>query len=323
MVPVTAGQVGDFATAYASMRWDSANTPKPVRLDVAFYNSSNVLVGTVQNGPTFTPDEFAYIRTQNNGNVIPANTAWVSIRATIPSSVTGDAIRVDAVTVTITDTDPSSTPANWPEYAPKDTTVLNPDPWVPGVTPGTFQNTPTVFAEVECGDDLWEPIYDPLCPALTVPPTPPSIPLGCFDPPASWDRRKVTLPAEHVPLWSEMAPVVTLSTTDAQRNIRLRFYRDPTESLDPNATPCAWDEDLVISYIPAQGVMIIDAAAEEVWVETVTGQRRRADSLIYTTEGKPFEWPVLACGDQHIITLDTPVGVTPPVIDLTLIPRTI
>ena len=52
------------------------------------------------------------------------------------------------------------------------------DPWVPGVSGGSI--TTGGFRETECGEDTWEPIYDPLCPPLVNPPSPPSIPLGCF-----------------------------------------------------------------------------------------------------------------------------------------------
>jgi hypothetical protein len=407
---------------------------------------------------------------------------------------------------------------------------LTADPWAPGVVGGTVETTATPYVEVPCGDDTWEPIYDPMCAALITPPAPPSVPLGCLDLPAEtettitnhainpsvetnsthwtsdaqwtgartaaadaakgayeyratvatlptvvtnwmiqwhtttkiaatpgqlvgirvrlrtkpgtvrtvelrlrswaggvagpntgfatntvtvteewdeftvsgilpagadsfggyagpatpgqwaatnwisgdglqvwkdvdpgpdsyfdgdtpdefesnyetvytwtgtahastteavtvtqgWERRKVVLPAASVPVWDSLAPVVALYAPEEARNVRLRFYRDPEGDLDPTASPCAFDSDLLISYIPAEGTLIIDSASEEVWVETVSGQRRRADTLVFTTEGKPFDWPVLTCGYQHLITLDTPSGSTAPYIDLSVVPK--
>jgi hypothetical protein len=73
-----------------------------------------------------------------------------------------------------------------------DPTVV--DPWVPGAPVGTHSTAPEPFAEVECGEDTWEPLFDPLYPALVVPPAPPSVPLGQFTPPSTWDRWKVGIP---------------------------------------------------------------------------------------------------------------------------------
>lgn len=138
-----------------------------------------------------------------------------------------------------------------------------------------------------------------------------------------WDRHTIVIPAGNVPLWGTVSPVVTLYAPEIVRAVRVRFYEDPLESLDPDTAPCAFNADLVVSYIPAEGTLIFDAAAEQVWVETVTGERRRADSLIFTTDGKPFEWPILSCGHQHVLTVDTPAGSVPPYLDLGLVPRVV
>lgn len=402
------------------------------------------------------------------------------------------------------------------------------DPWVPGVTPGVAETIPTDWWEVVCGEDTWEPIYDPLCPALVTPPAPPAVPIGCYEPPEgvditkvnpatnpsvetnatnwsthanwtgartadadapkggfvyratvntaitgstqwalqahtasripatagqtvglrirarvapgltrtiqwrlrdyaggtagpvggfaiytatlteewqefvvsgvlpvgadgfailaspfvttewvvgdwvefdamqpwydedpgedsyfdgdtadddvwtyswtgtahgstseatglgpAWDRRVATIPEENVPLWGTVVPVLTLYAEEETRSVRVRLYADPEGTFDPDTEPCAYHTDLVISYIPAGGRLVFDAAAEEVWVETSIGQRRRADSLVFSTEGEPFEWPALSCGYQHVATVDVPFNTVPPVVDLALIPRAV
>jgi hypothetical protein len=196
------------------------------------------------------------------------------------------------------------------------------NPWAATATAGTISATST-FAEVDCGVDLWDPIYDPLCAAVVEPPAPPSLPLGCFDPPASWTRRIVVIPAENVPVWDMMVPVLTVHAPTEQRNVRIRIYDDPTESLDPTASPCLWSADLVIGYIPAGGTLTIDGSREEVWVETVAGQVRRADTLVFATDGTPFRWPVMTCGAQQQVTLDVEDSVNLPIISLSLVPQVV
>lgn len=198
---------------------------------------------------------------------------------------------------------------------------LDPDienPWAPGVAVGDFSTSSTTFTEVNCGDNLWDPIYDPLCAALIVPPSPPSIPLGCYDPPASWDRWQITVPAVNIPTWGEVVPIMEFSASTVVRNTRVRFYRDPDGTFDPGDFPCDFIGDAVISYIPASGSIIFDGVNKEIAVITASGQRRRADSLVFRTDGKPFQWPALTCGYQHILTIDTEVGGDLPVLDMSL-----
>lgn len=198
------------------------------------------------------------------------------------------------------------------------------DPWASEAVPGAYDTDSVDFDEVDCGVDTWEPIYDPLCPALVVPPTPPSIPLGCSDLPETWARWSLTIPAANMPRWGTVVPVFTLWSTLSLRNMRLRIYSDPTESLDVNNNPCAFSYDIVVSYLPALSTMTIDGVSQSVWVETNTGQKRRADSLVFTTDSKPIEWPVLSCGTQHLLTLDLrgefPVA---PIVDLSFVHRVV
>lgn len=200
-----------------------------------------------------------------------------------------------------------------------DPTVSN--PWVPGVIPGTYSTSPTSFVEVACGDDTWQPIFDPLCPALIAPPPPPSVPLGCYEPETTWYRRKITIPAENIPLWGQVVPTLTAFAPAEIRNLRVRFYPDPSGTNDPDSNPCSFQGDIVFSYIPPGGTLIFDGVKEQVFIITSTGHRRRADSLAFRTDGRPFTWPTLSCGYGHIMTFDLPVGETLPYVDLALTAR--
>lgn len=196
------------------------------------------------------------------------------------------------------------------------------DPWVPATISGAGIPLPQPLDEEECGQDTWEPLFDPLCPALVAPPAPPSVPLGCWEPPAAWDRYQIDIPAPLVPLWQEVVPTVTLHAPDEEvRNVRLRFYADPLGTFDPSDNPCDYTGDVVVSYIPAGATMVLDGALQQVRVTTALGHVRRADSLVFATDGTPFVWPHLTCGYGHILTIDVDAAGAVPVVDLALTPR--
>src|ERR1044072_4534225 len=196
------------------------------------------------------------------------------------------------------------------------------DPWVPGVPNGTISG-PSGYTDVECGTDQWAPIFDPECPALIVPPPPPSIPLGCWEAPESWDRKPVTIPAEVVPLWGQVVPIVPFFASSEMRNVRVRFYEDPDETATPDDNPCDFIGDFVLSYIPAGGTMILDGTTEDVYVITSSGFKRRPHSLVFRTDDTPFEWPSLTGGQGYILVLDVADGGTFPVVDLSLTSRAV
>lgn len=174
----------------------------------------------------------------------------------------------------------------------------------------------------DCAEPLYAPLYDPRCPALLPPPGPPDVPLGCYERPASWRRRSFKIPADVVPLWSSMVPVLQLATgTQEVRTTRLRFYADPDLPGDPGLDPCGFCGDLIVSYIPPNSVLTFDAAAEVVAVTQPGGLTRRADTLVYGSDGKPFAWPDLSCGFGYVVTVDNPLNGPMPAVDLTLMPR--
>lgn len=179
-----------------------------------------------------------------------------------------------------------------------------------------------VFTDVDCEVPLWGPLYDPLCPVLIAPPAPVDISLSCVDIPSNWQRRQVVIPDAAVPLWSDVVPVVSFRATKGDlRTIRLRFYSDPNETGNPSADPCSYCGDLLVTYIPYQGTLVIDGVTETVYVDMPGGERRRADSLVVGTDGKPFTWPALTCGSQYVMTLDAPRTQVAPVVDLSLVAR--
>lgn len=199
-------------------------------------------------------------------------------------------------------------------------------PWVGGVEPeGAMIDLNGYIADDdECAVPEYQPIYDPLCPAVIPPPTAPSVALGCYVPPKNWRRRQFTIPKQFVPLWGEVTPKVEVHAREADvRNLRLRFYADPFVEGDVADDPCAFCGDLVVSYVPKDHTLVLDGSEQSVYVISPGGGRRRADSLVFKTDGTPFEWPALTCGFGYVVTVDLPQTQVPPVVDLSLFARAV
>lgn len=200
------------------------------------------------------------------------------------------------------------------------------NPWVPSVIPAdwAYAEAAEAVEDVDCSTTRYEPIVDPLCPAVVTPPLPPNIPLGCYDPVTSWDRRWFTLPRKYVPYWGDVVPTIRIEAgEDEVRQLRLRFYADVASTMTPSNDPCGFCGDILVSYIPASHTMVLDGVSETVYAEGPGGVSRRAESLTWRADGKPFQWPALTCGTGYVVTVDLPTGYsgTLPSIDLMLTPR--
>lgn len=199
------------------------------------------------------------------------------------------------------------------------------DPWVPEEVPPDwlYDDTPTTFVEEDCAEPVWSPLVDPLCPAIITPPLPPSINPNCFETLPEWDRRWFTLPSDHVPLWGDVVPTVKVQAGPEEvRPLRLRFYLDPARDGTGHLEPCKYCADIVVSYLPPNYTLTIDGAEEIAYAEGPGGLRRRADHLLFKTDGTPFSWPQLTCGETYVVTVDTAPGATStPEVDVLLTPK--
>lgn len=199
-------------------------------------------------------------------------------------------------------------------------------PYVGGVVPpgGSFDFDGYIQTEVACPVPIYNPVFDPLCPQVIPPPAVPAIALSCFDFPVNFLRRQFAIPAQNVPLWSKVVPYFEIhAVTKEVRSLRLRFYSDPDGDGSTLDDPCAFCGDIVFSYIPQGETMIFDGADHLVYVTSPTNGRRRADSLVFGSDGKPFEWPELTCGYGYIVALDMPQTQVPPIVDMSLFARAV
>lgn len=198
-------------------------------------------------------------------------------------------------------------------------------PWVPDVVPAdwAYHTSPTTKADAVCAEPAYEPIIDPECPAVLVPPGPPSIQIGCFTAPEEWSRRWFTIPRAYIPYWGDAVPILRVQARHAVRALRIRFYSDVEANASVKDEPCAYCGDILFSYIPADHTVIFDGMTQTVSAEGPGGTLRRADSLVFKTDGTPFEWPVLSCGFGYVVAVDLPPDYsgTLPGIDLSIVGR--
>lgn len=200
--------------------------------------------------------------------------------------------------------------------------------YTPESTTGTTAG-PAIFVDPECGTNLFQPLFDPMCPALIEPPTVPSVPLSCRTVPVNWGRYTASIPAAEVPLWTQVMPLVTIhnapgGNNEDMRDVRVRIYADPDDDGSIDEDPCRVVADFYITWLPVGGTLYIDSAREEVTIYDPTGRLRRADSLVVGTDGLPVQWDALSCGYAHLLALDGPNGTGPLLhaqVDLTLTPR--
>lgn len=195
------------------------------------------------------------------------------------------------------------------------------DPFGPGID-GTFDSVGYPHTDAGCPPKVFEAIYDPLCPALVAPPAPVDIPAGCFEPENDWWRRFVSLPEDLVPQWGSSVPVIGVTAQyEDLRQVRLRLYADVTGAADPEADECSPVGDLMVTYVPQGMTLVIDGVRQAVYVVDLDGVQRRADSLVFSSDGKPIIWPELTCGYGYLLTVDTVDPAVFPEVDLNLISK--
>jgi len=218
-------------------------------------------------------------------------------------------------------------PYEWSQEVPIIRGFMDPEvdiPYAGGEVPdgAMFDDVGFVQTETTCPEQVYTPVYDPACPFVVPPPGLPSVDVACWDFPINYTRRQFIIPEQAVTEYGEAMPVIQVRAPQYEvRNMRLRFYTDAFGTGDPNSDPCNFCGDMVFSYIPFNSTIVLDSADQVVYLQQPGGQRRRADSLVFGSDGQPFEWPSLTCGVSYIATVDLPQTQQPPIIDLSLYHR--
>jgi hypothetical protein len=171
-------------------------------------------------------------------------------------------------------------------------------PLAKGVGPSTYQRTSPRL------------VIDPECPPMPLPPRPPDIVNECLTVPEAWTRYVIDVPALASAAAPRAAPVLTLSTGSgvrltkaAVRGARVRYYANPYSASIEDIDPCSYCGEFLISYMPAEATLTVDAAARTATILTPTGEQT-ATPLLFGSDGGPMTWPVLGCTIPYIVTVD-------------------
>lgn len=187
-------------------------------------------------------------------------------------------------------------------------------------SPSWYDVLGTTTEEYNCVTASYNPLFDPACPLVSAPPAVPRVPVACFQFPTQFTRVFFTIPKAEIPLWGQAVPKIEfVMGLQETRNLRLRFYADVMETGDPLVDPCSYCGDIVFSYLPAGATFIFDGVERAVTALTPGNPARRADAVVFKSDGTPFEWPELTCGFGYLVTIDVPIGQPIPQMNMSLV----
>lgn len=294
MDPATgAAQVGEGATYWGSI-YAMPSVQRDLRAVLQFLDANGVAITTTLGDPVTVPaGEYRRLVVTDVAPVTSV-AAVVLVQDVGGTWAGGDSLTADDAMVTLDSLYPyfnGSTPDSAEfTYAWED---------APNASPS--QRSVNV-------DGAPDPLADPDCPPVPSPPRPPRIDDECIVQVGSWRRYWAIIPAEFIPLWTDVVPTFTITTDLAPaRQVRIRLYEnpagDPPESFDSSV----WISEQVVSYIPANTVLTIDGVARRAWADINGAGQIAADRLLYGTAGGPATWPTMSCGVQYLASFDVPL----------------
>lgn len=148
-------------------------------------------------------------------------------------------------------------------------------------------------------------IRDPDCPPMPTAPQPPSITPECISSVTEWRRYWMEVPARYAGGWNESVPVVKLTTGDnIVRDVRIRFYANPTGERVSEIAPCDYCGEFFISYIPKNATFTIDAINRTAMADVRGSGQQRVMHLVSDADYGPIDWPVMTCDTDYFMTVD-------------------
>ena len=146
---------------------------------------------------------------------------------------------------------------------------------------------------------------DPDCPTPPAPPAPPQIDDECIDVPDAYNRTVVSVSADTVPKNLTAYPVITLvAGSEAVRQARIRFWENPDSLQIDDLDPCAYDGEIIVSYLADGATMVIDGVLREATVSKPGFVDVNANHVLYGPDGGPVDWPELSGGIPYLVTLE-------------------
>lgn len=269
-------------------------------VEMLFFNAANVEITPRANGAeVVVSDTVGWTRLTASGMVpAGATTALVRVRDTSGTGwvawKSGEWLDADDAMITLSSLFDwfSGDTADTPEYDYQ---------WL-----GTANASPS--ARFENVVSPVDPLADPDCPAPPAPPALPTIEMDCIDEVGTWRRYSLVIPATEVRQWSSTLPTLILTTqTNAERQVRIRYFANPDDLPPEQATQDGWDAELILTYIPPHTEITMDGVTQNVTASVAGGAPRSANKLLYGTGGIPATWPELRCGVGYVVTMDVPL----------------
>lgn len=151
-------------------------------------------------------------------------------------------------------------------------------------------------------------IDDPLYGTISRPPRPPLVIPEAINPPARWYRYTSSLTPEHTQRWGRgMVRLRVLSGSSERRMLRVRMYPNLRGEAPDNVDGRDWEGEFLISWMPANSELILDSALETARLGLLSeaGTSTPAGHLVHGSDGRPFQWPSLACDVPYVIHVDS------------------
>lgn len=167
---------------------------------------------------------------------------------------------------------------------------------------GIIESGALALVESGCPTYNYDPIYDPLYPALVESPTAPDFL------PAGWD---IAEGDTFDRFWAKVSPLqpsslmtvprITLFSVGSARMVRVSIWsseQDEYEQCDPLFVA-------IMTYIPSNMDFVVDGEQQVAYAwDGFSPQVRRTDSLVYSTDARPVQWPAFNDPDYLIVTID-------------------
>lgn len=150
-------------------------------------------------------------------------------------------------------------------------------------------------------------VVDPDLPVLPAPPLPVSPAKTGAVEPAYLDPYAIEIPADVIPLWTEVVPILKLTTGSAAvRGLRVRFFPRPLENTAAtDIDPCSACGVFTIDYIPPNSTFTLDGMRSLATITQPGDKVSPAGHLLSgPTDTDLFEWPVLTCGTGYFAIVD-------------------
>ena len=155
-------------------------------------------------------------------------------------------------------------------------------------------------------------ILDPDCAVVPSAPRPPQIVNDCVVVIGEWLRYQFPIAASHVSEWLAIIPTIFLSTLGAPATqVRIRFFPNP-DGLPVTQFDGwdSWDGELYLSYMPANARVTLDGITRRAYADVPGHENVSMDHLLYGSNGGVVSWPLLSCGSDYIMTIDTPLDLS-------------